>query len=211
MRKIVVMAVMLACVLVVPSAYAAKGDITFGLNGGLTIPTGDFGKTDTTSGQFGFKSGFTGGVFGDYMVHEMIAVGIDAGYGQNKGKDLPSGVDAKLTIINVGAHVKYMPPMKDMPISPYLQVGAGLYNAKAKITFGSESSDTTVNKFGFNVGIGADYKVTPQVGVGIYGTYHSIMKVPLGVDAEGNDVEKTANYIAAGVRVTFLTGGGAKK
>jgi len=199
MRKFGFVLAALAClsIMAVP-AMAAKGDITFGVDGGMTIPTGDFGDL--------FQSGFMGGVFGDYQIHEMFAVGLDGAYSQNKVKDLPAGVDAKVTFLQFGGHVKFMPQMKDVKVLPYLQVGAGLYNAKTSITGTDAKGDTTVNKFGFNVGVGADYKVNPQIAVGVFGAYHDVM------DAYTNDAgdKKAANYIALGVKVTFMTTGAKK-
>jgi opacity protein-like surface antigen len=194
MRKfgLVLLALVSLSFLALP-ALAAPGEITFGLTGGMTVPMGDYG--DAT------KSGATGGVFGDYMLSDMFAVGLDAAYSQNKGKDLPAGVDAKVTILQFGAHVKLVPPMKDMPISPYLQVGAGLYNGKTEVSAGVFSSDTTVNKFGFNVGVGADYKVSPMVGVGLFGAYHNVTDA---FEDENGDT-KSATYVAVGVKVSFMT------
>ncbi len=186
---------LLACLLVVPMADAAKGDFTFGLQGGLSVPTGDYGK-DT-------KSGFVGGVYGDYMVHEMFAVGVDASYNKHDGKDLPAGVEATNTIMQFGAHGKWMPQMQDSPVSPFVQVGGGFYNSKAEVTVGSVSADATVNKFGFNLGAGLDYKATPQVNVGVFGNYHNVMDAWEDVAGE----KKSATYFTAGVRVTFMTTG----
>jgi opacity protein-like surface antigen len=177
---------------------AAKGDFTFGLDGGMSVPTGDYGDVA--------KSGFLGGVFGDYQIHDMFAVGLDGAYSQNKAKGTDVG-DAKATIIQFGGHVKVMPQMKDMPVLPYLQVGAGLYNAK----FSGGGSDTTVNKFGYNVGIGADYKVNPQIGVGLFGTFHSALSAFELENEDGTTSEKAANYIAVGVKVTFMTTGATTK
>ncbi|MBI5710336.1 MAG: porin family protein [Candidatus Eisenbacteria bacterium] len=186
---------LLACLLVVPVGHAAKGDFIFGLQGGLSVPTGDYGDS--------LKSGFMGGVYGDYMVHEMFAIGVDASYNKNDGKELPAGDEVKSTIVQFGAHGKWVPDMKDAPVSPFVQLGAGLYNVKREMTVSSVPSDTTVNKFGFNLGAGLDYKATPQVSVGVFGNYHNISDA--WTDTAGD--KKSATYFTAGVRVTFMTTG----
>ncbi len=206
MKKSVLLVALFAFLFAVPLAHAAKGEFTFGLDGGVAIPTGDFGNTA--------KQGFLGGVFGDYQVHNMLAVGIDGAYSQNKGKDLPAEVtDAKLTIIQYGVHVKVMPEMKEMKVLPYVQVGAGLYNAKSEFTDIEGTSSDTQNKFGFNIGVGADYKVTPMVGVGVFGTYHNVTDALEEVNPDLTVTKKAANYVAVGLKITFMTTpamGGAK-
>ncbi len=185
-------AVVLLCLFAVP-ALAAPGEMTFGLNGGAAIATGDFGK--------GFSTGFTGGVFGDYMFTDMVGAGVDLSYNRWKAKD----VDVNFTELQFGGHIKLVPAMKDMPVAPYLQVGAGAYNGKTDVS-GAESK----TKFGYNIGIGADYKVTPQVGVGLFGTWHAITDafesttVDLSTGATTTE-KKSANYIAIGLKVTFMT------
>jgi len=192
MRKLGIVLAAIACLsLMAIPAVAAKGEFTFGPFGGMSIPTGDFGKVA--------KAGFMGGVFGDYQVHEMFAVGIDAAYNQVKAKD--SADDTKTTLIQVGGHVKFIPQMKDTKVLPYLQVGGGLYNFK------TTSPDTSLNKFGYNVGAGADYKVNPQVAVGVFGAFHSVLSA---FETEGSTTKKAANYIAVGVKVTFMATGAKK-
>jgi opacity protein-like surface antigen len=205
MRKFGIVLAALACLsLMAFPVQAAKGDFTFGLDGGMGIPTGDFGDA--------FNAGVLGGVFGDYQIHEMIAVGVDGSYSQYKGKDLPADItDLKATLIQGGAHVKVMPQMKDMKVLPYLQVGAGIYNVKGEQTStnADASGSETKSKFGFYVGVGADYQVNPQIGVGLFGAYHD---VPDAFDFGNGDTAttKAANMISVGVKVTFSTSGAKK-
>jgi opacity protein-like surface antigen len=206
MKKLLLTAV-LACLVIAPAAHAAKGEFTFGLNGGISSPTGDYGKTDVNNNEFGFKSGFNGGVFGDYMVHELVGVGVDASYAKNDSKDWNSGDDGKVTILQFGGHVKVMPAMKDISVSPYLQVGAGLYRAKTETTISNVSTDDTVNKFGYNIGAGVDYKVNPMFGLGVFGTFHSALDAFEKVDVNNNVTKKAANYVTAGIKLTFMTTG----
>lgn len=220
MRKLVLLAVV-CMAFAVPALAAAPGEMTFGLNGGVGIPMSDFGDA--------YKMGFTGGVFGDYAFTPIFALGVDASYSQFKGKDLPiefrdtagdllfAITDAKVTPIQFGAHLKATPPMENMPLAPYAQVGAGFYSVKGEVTTASDvepllagTSDETKTKFGWNIGIGADYKVTPAFGLGIFGTYHNITDafVKESVDittGETTSEKKSASYFTVGVKLTFST------
>lgn len=214
MRNLAIVLAALACAaLTVPARAAAPGDITFGLDGGVGIPAGDFGKA--------FRSGFTAGVFGDYAVTRAVAVGIDGSWEQFKEKDVPFQVvvvdelgaplpggtvsDWKAEIVRFGAHLKVSPPLPGSLLAPYLQVGAGLYDVKNKISSDVPdlSSEDSKSKFGFNLGIGADYRLTPSVGVGGFGAWHSVSSA---FAASGTANRKSANYFVLGLKVTFSTG-----
>ena len=101
-----------------------------------------------------------------------------------------------------------------MPSSvlPYLQVGAGIYNVKFETTNTDPtlSSSETKSKFGFNVGVGADYQVTPMIGAGLFGAYHNVMDAYEVDNGDGTTSKKAANYIAVGLKVTFATTGAKK-
>ena len=189
-------------VLAAPMAMAAKGDMTFGLNGGAALPIGDYKDF--------FKTGFGGGVFGDYWVHEQFGVGINLGYVQNKGKDEPGVKDPKASIIEAEVHGKWTPPMKDSKLAPYLEFGGGLHRAKfeASDSTTGASFDTTMNKFGFHVGGGVGYKASPGVTVGIGASFHVVPSALEIVDPTTLAVEKKSlQYLKVGIDVTFATTG----
>ena len=224
MRKFGIVLAALACLsLMAIPAMAAKGDMTFGLGGGVVVPTGDFGEK--------FKLGYGGGVFGDYMVTEQFAVGADIGFCQNKIKAAhwqkwidgynaaatdKASVEETSTIMPFGVHGKWLPPMQDSKFTPFVQLGVGFYRVqdKAEVTAADAtiarawdlvSFDETENKIGINGGAGVDYAVSPAFKVGIFATMHDIM-------TKG----KATQLFSAGVNLTFstagfTTGGGAKK
>jgi outer membrane protein W len=183
-RKTALLVGALALMLVAPPAHAAKGDWMIGLNGGTAIPMGDF--------KDAAKLGFMGGVGVGYAVTEAVSVGVDGSFIMNDGSDLlnalltdiatifegtPTTVTGKTSMIQGGAHAKYMFPMGgESKISPYAVVGLGIYNLKFK----TESSnafwvdEASESKFGGRGGLGLNYKASENVGVGVEGTFHYI-------------------------------------
>lgn len=184
-RKTSLLVGALALMLVVPQAHAAQGDWVIGLNGGTSIPMGDF--------KDAAKLGFMGGVGFGYSVSENLIVGVDGSFISNKGSDLlndvltadatfiegtPTTVTAKFTMIQGGPHMKYMFPMAaESSMSPYVVVGLGIYSAKGK----TESSNSTYavdfpteSKFGGRGGLGLNYKTSEKVGIGVEGAFHYI-------------------------------------
>jgi len=156
MRKMFLLALMLLALFAV-NAHA--GSSAIGIDGGVLKGTGDFG--DAT------KTGYGGGAFYDYWVSNMLAVGADFGWNTAKSK---TSDDIKVTLINYGAHLKYAFPMSESKVHPYVTAGAGMYNVKVKAG-SAESSD---NKFGGHGGLGLEYMVNPQVGVGAEANFHFI-------------------------------------
>jgi outer membrane protein W len=223
MRKLGIVLAALACLsLMAIPALAAKGEFTFGLGGGVLVPTGNFGDM--------FKMGYGGGVFGDYMVTEQFAVGVDIGYYQVKIKDEhwqewidayneladdDATVDESFTIMPFGVHGKWLPTIKDSKFSPFVQVGVGFYRAQSKVEVTAADAttaalydlvnvDVSENKMGFSGGAGVDYVVSPAFKVGVFGAMHNVM-------TEGESTQ----FFTAGLNLTFstagfTTGGGAK-
>lgn len=188
------------------ASVAGANEMSFGLKGGVSIPTGDFGKA--------FSLGGMGGVYGDMSVAPQFAVGVDVignFYGLKKDlKDelIAAGVtDPKFnfTVIDIGVHGKWEQAVET---GPEVQVGVGLYNGHSKfegteagISFSQTSSDT---KFGFSVGAG-------------YKFWHN-ESMTLGLDADFNNVSdafkdpssgesKSAQYVTVGLDLGFLTHG----
>lgn len=189
-RKSAFFIAFLALVLMAPAAHAAAGAWVISGNGGMALPTGDFGDSNKLDASTGYQ--FGGAI--DYMVNDMFAVGIDGSYNKNKhgaeGEtiDLGGGVTAvytsdKFTTWQVGARGKYMIPTGASQVSPYLLAGAGIYNTKEKwegsytvggVTTPDNGEATSDSRFGFKFGAGASYKATEQVGIGVEGDYNFI-------------------------------------
>jgi outer membrane protein W len=170
-RKTTLLVAALALMLVAPQAQAAKGDWMIDFNAGAAIPMSDF--------KDAAKLGFMGGVGAGYMVSDAFCVGIDGSYIKNSQSDLLKAAlapaVAKFSMIQGGAHAKYMFPMAaESKISPYVVAGVGIYNFKTKIEQGGASADTSVSKVGGRGGVGLMYKASENVGVGVEGTYNLV-------------------------------------
>lgn len=178
-RKTTLLVGVMALMLVAPQAYAAAGEFKVNLNGGIASPLSDY--------KDAAKLGFMGGVGFDYMATESFAIGVDGSFISNSGSDdyetlltslATAPVTAKFTLLQGGAHAKYMFPMAaESSISPYIVGGLGIYNVKEK----NESADAAFNgdvykesKFGARGGLGLMYKTSEKVGIGLEGTFHWI-------------------------------------
>ena len=237
---------MLAMMLLVPMAHAAKGDMSITLKGGMGVPISKLSDVPTaadfpTTGAakihgLGTKAGFSGGAAFDYMVTDAIAVGADGSYTKADGKDelntvlktnaFAGATSAKATgsLIEAGIHLKYMIPIQDSPMSPYLMVGGGFYSFKSKIEITPSPTnlkspvEATSNKFGGKVGGGIAYKATDKVGVGVEGVFNffqfdkdelSKKLTPTGGTAPVVDVSSASN-IAVRAMVNFSLASSSK-
>lgn len=176
LRKLGV-ALLFMVVVTAPQAHAAKGSMTLGVNGGMLIPSGDFAD--------GFKTGWFGAVSGDYGVNDKCSVGLEVGMSGTKHEDdgtnaalvypgLTGTIKDQATIMPILLRGKYMFPTSAEKVHPYVVLGVGMYNFKEKFetdNFSEEPSDT---KFGGRGGVGVTYMASPQVGIGVEGSYHYI-------------------------------------
>lgn len=183
-RKTTLLIGALALMLAATQAQAATGDWTLGLNGGTSIPLSDFKDVA--------KVGFLGGVSIGYSVTDNVTVGADGSFLSNSGSDLlndgltavatliegtPTTVTGKTTMIQGGAHLKYMFPMAaESAVSPYVVLGAGVYNVKLKTESANPTyaGDTSESKFGGRGGLGINYMASEKVGIGLEGAFHVI-------------------------------------
>ena len=177
-RKMTLWVGVLALVLVASQAQAGVGEWMVNLNGGIASPLGDYKDLA--------KLGFMGGVGFDYGVSENLALGVDGSFISNGGSDefkalLTAGAGADVTaswsMLQGGAHVKYMFPMaSESSIAPYVVAGAGIYNVKNKLesTNALYNGDGSESKFGARGGLGLMYKTSEKVGIGLEGTFHWI-------------------------------------
>lgn len=191
MKKVIVFAML--AVLAATPVFADKGDFWFGLNGGISGPQSDFGDIADT--------GFHGTLTTIYFLTPVFGIGADVGYhwwsandsfnddlkalDEFLGATPPSGAEATFSGIQATAQATFMIPMEGKA-RPYLAGGLGIYSTKASVEDaefledGESSSD-----FGFNLGGGVNWLVSPMYQVGIGAAYHSIQ----GDEEEGGNID----------------------
>jgi opacity protein-like surface antigen len=206
LRKSSLLIAVVALVLAAPVAHAAGW--TIGVNGGLTIPTGDFGSDDPNTG-LDAKSGPQAGIEFGYMVTDKIAVGVDGSWIRNKHgaegsiEDLGGGLTLtankdRFKVLRFGAHGKFMFPMEGSPVRPYVVLGAGIYNLKedyeytlddgvTQTVFTDESDNVEQpgSRPGGRIGFGANFKAAENVGIDVQANFNyiSIDKDKFGISS----------------------------
>jgi opacity protein-like surface antigen len=219
MRKLamVLFAIGGLCLMAFP-AFAAKGDMAFGVNGGLAMPLGalaeDFDPMSEDAGGADMKMGFDFGVTFDYFLMKELAIGADFSYAMNTMDDQEIEGNTYEELIKgktmqYGVHGKYFVPTGG-PVSPYLNLGLSMYNRKAEFSdefmdgMGMDEDNVSDNVFGMNFGAGVEYMVTPQVGLGVNGAYHYTFG-EFKPEVGGEEVEMLDdwNYMTFNAAVTF--------
>ena len=127
------------------SMVPAAKPVSFGIAGGMSMPTGDFGNA--------FKSGYNvSGILQFQQPSWPVALRIEAQYQDFSAK---GGVDASAKTIGGLANVIYAFPTKST-VRPYVTGGLGYFHLKA------EEGDLSAsdNKFGFDMGAGLDFQLS---------------------------------------------------
>jgi hypothetical protein len=174
----------LAVALTAQAAQAQTG-MSFGVGGGVVVPTGSLADGNST----GWNAMVVARV-----KPAMAPVGLQLdGFYNRFGLE---GIDGHSRLIGATANALFAFPSASVA-RPYLLGGVGLYNGKTTIdNVGSSDSQT---KFGINAGAGLDFGVG---GAQLFaeGRFHAIMK---GVTDVNTGEEKTAYMIpiTVGVRV----------
>ena len=156
------------CLLAFPmSAHAAEGFVV-GAHGGVTVPSGDFGDY--------WNTGYLFGAYGECMIKEAFAIGLDLNYAKNNPADaaaVPSGQDETFTYFNVGAHGKWTYLAMGSPLRPYLLGGGGIYSVKDKGE-GIDNFEDTQTAFGLMGGIGLSWLATTTLRLELEADYHHV-------------------------------------
>ncbi|MBX6330474.1 MAG: outer membrane beta-barrel protein [Gemmatimonadaceae bacterium] len=126
------------------AAPAAK-PFSFGVSGGATVPTGDFGDA--------YKTGYNISALGEYRGPAWpVAVRLEAQF-QHFGAD---GVaDASIKSFGGLASVVYYVPSKGL-VKPYVTGGVGFFH----LTTDNGSVSDSQNKFGYDLGLGFNFQLT---------------------------------------------------
>lgn len=163
------------------STSSSSGNWTFGIQGGLSKPTGDYGDVANSGWNFGGQV--------DYWMNPQWGLGGDIAYHANNAADAVNaalvadpafgpGSEMKFSTMQFGVHTTYMFPTQGGTTFPYLQGGMGEYSVKSTIDGGQLPGSASQSKFGVNVGGGVDFRASPTVNLGVNGTYHYISADP---------------------------------
>lgn len=157
---------LLVSAFLVGTPVLAQRPVSFGLGGGVTIPSGDF-KTNGAATNGWHLSGSL-----SFQPHMLpVGVRVDGIYAQ-MGTDRPGTPPGNYKIGNVNGNlVLGMGGMMTMmPVKPYLIGGAGYYNSRFDVTNAAQGSS---NDIGFNLGAGIDATLA-GFGTFVEGRYHRI-------------------------------------
>jgi len=187
MKKFIIAAVfVLAAASGVKAAGMEVGKMEVGFGPGLAIPMSSEYKDSNT----GCKSSFMLDLYGQYQIHEMLALGLDMGYDfGHKSKVAGAPDDLKLKILQITPFVKFEQPfdLSGKKATYFAKLGVGYYNLKSTeyTMLGVTTPSSNVGKLGFNLGIGATMEVAPQFAVGLDVTYHYVTKSDMVTNAAG--------------------------
>lgn len=153
------------------TSSAETQGVTFGLGGGLTVPSGD-------ASDF-MKSGFHGQGSLQFRGDLPFALRVDGVYHSMEGKSLFDGeVEFGTTRVIAGIVNGIFPfGAAASAIQPYASAGVGVYNVKgeASIDFGGGvlSGSDSETKVGFNGGLGLRFNMS-GLSTFVEGRYHHI-------------------------------------
>lgn len=138
------------------SIVPAVKPVSFGISGGLSMPTGDFGD--------GFKSGYNiSGLLQFQQPTWPVAIRVEGQYQDFSGKDGLDGASAKT--IGGLANVLYYFPTKST-VRPYLTGGLGFFHIKGdagdacSAELGADACSSSENKFGYDLGAGLEFQLS---------------------------------------------------
>jgi opacity protein-like surface antigen len=160
------LAAALSAVAILSGSAAAQASIrpTFGVSGGLAIPTGSFGQS--------YSSGYDIGVLlGIKPAASPIGLRFEGAYQRYDLKG-SNTLGIHTNIISGTANAVIGRPAAAGSISPYLIGGIGIYNVK--VTASQAPNNSSDTKFGLNIGAGIDL---PLSGVAVFleARYHYIL------------------------------------
>lgn len=138
------------------SVVPAAKPVSFGIAGGLSMPTGDFGDVA--------KSGYNvSGLLQFQQPTWPVAIRIEGQFQDFSGKDAFEGASAK----SIGglANALFYVPTKST-VRPYLTGGLGFFHLKmdagdaCSSEFGADECTDSSNKFGFDFGAGLEFQLS---------------------------------------------------
>jgi opacity protein-like surface antigen len=134
---------------------AAARPFTFGVSGGLSIPTGDAGDV--------VKTGFNAGAHLAFKPAMLpFGVRVEGQFNQFSLKEINEGgvslePDGNYRIISGTANGVFGVPAASSAFRPYVIGGVGVYNQKLSFDILGEELSESETKFGLNGGVGIEF------------------------------------------------------
>lgn len=155
LKKLVAVMIIVSCVSAVSAEGAVKGQTSFSLGGGASLPMGDFKDSS------GAETGYLAGAGFSYWLSPQTSIGLELNY-HSFGTDL---ADTSRSVIQVSAFGKYLLVYKST--APYVKYDVGIYSVKR--TRESSNSD-----FGVAGGLGVQFSGSGKIGGFAEAMYHNI-------------------------------------
>ncbi len=161
MKRMALVVPVVAILFAFGAARAEAQGITFGVGGGLTMPSGDFNTAAKMGwhglGHIGFSTPAGVGFRGDFF------------YGENKF----DGISGKAKLAGGLGNITYA--FGSAPgIKPYVIGGIGFFNVKFGGTGGGVSFSGSESKFAFGGGAGLKFKAGSDSNFFVEGRYISV-------------------------------------
>jgi hypothetical protein len=176
-------------------AANAQGSFRYGVDAGMSVPTGDYSDAAST----GWHLGGTG----TYMLNDRWGWGGDLMYHSWSGSDqlnaamesaFGPGSEFNWSAVQTTAHGMYrFPTMSNA--KPFAMFGMGLYSVSGKLNSPSGDAHDSETDLGFNFGGGVDFMSTGNTNWGLVGAYHMI--------PTGNNVGTDLNAFTLGAHMMW--------
>jgi opacity protein-like surface antigen len=164
---------------------AAVRPVTFGVSGGLTLPTGDAGDV--------VKTGFNAGAHLAFKP-AMLPIGlrVEGQFHQFGLKEISEGgislePDGNYRIISGTVNGIFGVPAASSAFRPYVIGGVGMYNQKLSFDILGEELSESETKFGLNGGVGIEFGLS-GLATFLEARYHYILN---GDDEETGESSRT--------------------
>jgi len=191
---------------------ATADSMWLGFRGGVAIPSGNFNEIANS----GWDAGGTVG----WMYNQHSGLGVDVihhdwGGGPNPKAEAVGGPGAGFSPSALQITACYL---RGFPTEgtafPWFKLGVGSYASEMKVEGGQVDSHNRTQRFGANLGIGADFSIGPGWRMGMGATYHHFQRIkvpPPGPtfiflpEEQGGDFEATDAF-TIDVGLTWTTG-----
>jgi hypothetical protein len=180
-----------AAALVTGTAGAQTSRPTFGISGGLALPTGDLNK--------GYKSGYDiAANVGFHPTGQSFGVRVEGAFNQFALKGTNTS-NAHTNIFDVTGNIVVGTAAAPGTIRPYLIGGVGVYNVKNEASVGNVSVSTSATKFGFNGGAGLDLPLS-GIAAFVEARFHYVLT---GSGSSDSNIGYNASFVPIVVGVRF--------